>query len=157
MPEALAKSMAEWGERVIDEARSGEYGGVFMLFPGTIVTAGPTQLSVSRLVGVAPDVSRLSVRIRRRGSGWTWPHREKPVEELPGYDPGDGLFRLARLERHPLETGDFHWEDVWVCEKLQRSLHSPAYRFGPFAAGAGAEAPLEFFQRNVLDFVTAGP
>ena len=157
MPKALAKSMAEWGERVIDEARSGEYGGVFMLFPGTIVTAGPTQLSVSRLVGVAPDVSRLSVRIWHRGGGWTWPRREESVEELPGYDPGDGLFRLARLERHPLETGDFHWEDVWVCEKLQRSLHSPAYRFGPFAAGAGAESPLEFFQRNVLDFVTGGP
>ena len=51
MPEALAESMADWGERVIDEARSGEYGGVFMLFPGTIVTAGPTQLSVSRLIG----------------------------------------------------------------------------------------------------------
>ena len=107
MPTALAESMADWGERVIDEARSGEYGGVFMLFPGTIVTAGPTQLSVSRLVGAEPDVSRLSVRIWRRGDGWTWPRREEPVEELPGYDPGDGLFRLARLERRPLETGRF--------------------------------------------------
>ena len=43
-----------------------------------------------------------------------------------------------------------------MCEKMQHSLHSPAYRIGQLATGAGAEAPLEFCQRNVLDFVTGG-
>ena len=46
---------------------------------------------------------------------------------------------------------------MWICEKLQRSLRSPAYRCGPLAAGTGAEGPLEFFQRNVLDYLTPVP
>ena len=155
MPLAVAKAMGHRSGRATDAVQSGEYGGVFMLFPGTIVTADPTELSVSRLVGVTADVSRLSVRVwRHDDAGWKWPRREERPEDLPGYDPESGVLRLSHLGQHPLETGDFHWEDVWVCEKMQRSLHSPAYRIGRLAAGAGAEAPLEFFQRNVLDFVT---
>ena len=108
-----------------------------------------------RLVGVTAGVSRLSVRVwRHDDAGWKWLRRKERPEDLPGYDPESGVLRLSHLGRHPLETGDFHWEDVWVCEKMQRSLRSPAYRIGQLAAGAGAEAPLEFFQRNVLDFVT---
>lgn len=154
LPETVAKAAGGRALRAIDGAGSGEYGGVSLLFPSTFVTATPTELTVSRLEGVTADVSRLSTRVwLRKSAGWSnWFDREK-VEETPGYDPSSGFFRLSRLDRHPLETGDFHWEDIWVCEKMQRSLHSPAYRAGPLAAGAGAEAPLEVFQRNVLDFM----
>ena len=152
LPESVAKAAGGGAARAIDGAESGEYGGVFLLFPNTIVTATPAELTVSRLGGVAADVTRLSARVwRRRSAGWPkWFDRET-IEDAPGYDPSSEVFRLSRLDRHPLETGDFHWEDVWVCEKMQRSLHSPAYRVGRLAAGAGAEAPLEVFQHNVLD------
>ena len=154
LPEAVAEAAGGLAGRAIDGAGSGEYGGVFLLFPNTIVTATPTELTVSRLEGVAAGVSRLSVRAwRRKSAGWPkWFDRET-IGDAPGYDPSSGVFRLSSLDRHPLGTGDFHWEDVWVCEKMQRSLHSPAYRVGRLAAGAGAEAPLEVFQRNVLDFM----
>ncbi len=154
MPLAVAKAMGHQSGNAANEVWSGEYGGVFMLFPSTIVTASPSELTVSRLVGVTADVSRLSTRVwQHDDGGWKWLRRADRPEDLPGYDPESGVLRLSHLEQHPRETGDFQWEDVWVCEKMQRSLHSPAYRIGQLAAGAGAEAPLEIFQRNVLDFV----
>ena len=103
---------------------------------------------------MSAGVSRLSSRVwTRKEPGWSkWFDREN-IEDAPGYDPSSGCFRLSHLDRHPLETGDFHWEDVWICEKMQRSLNSPMYRVGRLAAGAGAEAPLEVFQRNVQDYM----
>lgn len=154
LPQTVAEAAGGGPAGAIEGAESGEYGGVFLLFPNTIVTATPTELTVSRLEGVAAGVTRLSARVwRRSGAGWPkWFDRED-VADAPGYDPSSGVFRLSHLDRHPLETDDFHWEDVWVCEKMQRSLHSPMYRVGRLAAGAGAEAPLEVFQRNVLDYM----
>ena len=155
MPLAVAKAMGHQSGKATDAVRSGEYGGVFMLFPSTIVTAYPSGLSVSRLEGVTAGVSRLSTRMWQHDeAGWKWLRGEERPEDFPGYDPESGVLRLSHLKQHPLETGDFQWEDVWVCEKMQRSLNSPAYRIAQLAAGAGAEAPLEFFQRNVLDFIT---
>ena len=157
MPETVAKAAAGWAAPPVEGAGSGHYGGVYLLFPNTIVTATPTELTVSRLEAVSAGISRLSLRAwTRKGAGWSkWFDREE-VEDAPGYDPSGGCFRLSHLECHPLETGDFHWEDVWICEKMQRSLNSPMYRVGRLAAGAGAEAPLEVFQRNVLDFMAPG-
>ena len=155
LPEAVARAGRDSDRLPIDGAETGEYGGVFVLFPNTIVTATPTELIVSRLDAVTADLTRLHTRVwGRKGGAWTRLLSGENVEDMPGYDPVSGLFRLSCLEQHPLEIGDFHWEDVWICEKLQRSLRSPAYRCGRLAAGAGAEAPLEFFQRNVLDYLT---
>ena len=154
MPEAIAAATNDQSALPIEDAGSGEYGGVFVLFPNTIVTATPTELVVSKLEGVTAELSRLSSRVwRRKGGEWKrWLGGER-VEDAPGYDPVSGYFQLSCLQQHPLETGDFHWEDVWIREKLQRSLHSPAYRCGPLAVGTGAEAPLEVFQRHVLDYL----
>ena len=159
LPEAIARSAVGSSARPIEGAESGEYGGVFFLFPSTVVTTSPGELSVSRLQGTAADTCRLSVRVwQRKRAGWErWlgeQDSEEDIKDMPGYDAASGVFRLAHLPGHPLETGDFHWEDVWVCEKLQRSLRSPNHRVGRLAAGPGAEAPLEVFQRNVLDFLT---
>ena len=81
--------MSEWGDKCIPRAESCEYGGVYMLFPNTVVTASPTELTVSRLVPITPDTTHLVAQSWR-------------------------------------------------------------------ASGAGAEATLEFFQQNILDFVAVG-
>ena len=158
LPEAVARRAAGSIAQPVEGAESGEYGGVYLLFPGTIVTASPGELSVSRLQGTAADTCRLSVRVwrRRQAGGPRWLGGDDRGEDLtgaPGYDAASGVFRLAHLPGHPRDTGDFHWEDIWVCEKMQRSLRSPNHRVGRLAAGPGAEAPLEVFQRNVLDFL----
>ena len=78
--------------------------------------------------------------------------KENP-EDAPGYDPETGEIVSGKWKTHPLETDDFQTEDIWVCEKMQRSLNSPNYACGPLAAGAGAEAPIELFQRQILKFM----
>jgi choline monooxygenase len=56
-------------------------------------------------------------------------------------------------KKHPLETGDFQTEDVWICEKLQRGIASPAYEHGPLAKGAGAEEPIEWFHHTLRQYL----
>ena len=68
-------------------------------------------------------------------------------------DPLTGHVSLDYLKSHPTEIGDHQLEDMWICEKVQRAMHSPKYRVGGLARGAGAEAALTFFQKSVLDFV----
>ena len=152
MPAALA-SQGSGHATVIPGAESGEYAGVYVLFPNTIVTASPVSLEVSRLKAVAPELSHLEVRTWTAKERWRkwFGERGDPASGHPGYDPESGLLKLEGLDRHPRESGDFHWEDVWVCEKMQRSLASPMHRVGALAAGPEAESPLELFQRNVLD------
>ena len=133
---------------------SGDYGGVYMLFPNSIVTTNPYGMTASRLVPTAPGTTLLIGRSWYPASGE--PSRGGDSEQdYPGYDPDTGYLKLDRLETHALETGDFHWEDVWICEKMQRSLDSPAYRVGALARGAGAESSLAFFQQCVLDYIEA--
>ena len=61
---------------------------------------------------------------------------------------------IANMGEHPLESSNFQIEDMWIVEKIQRTLHSPHYEVGPMAADDGAEGPLTHFQESVLDFVT---
>ena len=152
LPEALSKTITQWGGPIIKDARSQEYGGVYMLFPSTIITADPTEISVSRLIPVSSNFCHLKVRTWRScesvspNSGVT-----DDLKDLPGFDSDTGMYRLDSLDEHPLGTGDFQWEDIWICEKLQRSMNSPAFSFGPMASGSGAESPIEFFQQMVLN------
>ncbi|MDE0007377.1 MAG: hypothetical protein OXS50_03770, partial [Gammaproteobacteria bacterium] len=66
------------------------------------------------------------------------------------------VYRLADADRHPLESGDFQIEDIWICEKIQRNLRSPHFQVGPLANGPGAESPVAHFQQSVLDYVGDG-
>ena len=42
---------------------------------------------------------------------------------------------------------------MWICEKIQRGVHSPKYEVGPMANGPGAESPVTHFQQSVLDYL----
>ena len=150
-PEAMKE--ARWDGKIIKGANSGLYSGVYMLFPNTIVTASPTSFSLSTLVPAGPQVCRLRVRTWHGEPGaFDWMLGDGGgVENYPGYDADSGYLKLERLDQHALETGDFHWEDVWICEKMQRSLRSPRFHVDKLAAGAGAESPLIFFQRQIRE------
>ena len=132
------------------------YPGVVALFPLTFLTPNPWGISASvlepidaettrmRALSWAPASSkgRLAKALDRLTRTRKSAHAEKPH-----------VYRLADSDQHPLESGDFQIEDMWICEKIQRNLHSPHFEVGPLANGPGAESPVTHFQQSVLDYV----
>ncbi|MEM9277935.1 MAG: aromatic ring-hydroxylating dioxygenase subunit alpha [Pseudomonadota bacterium] len=138
------------GANEVPGAESPGYGGVYMLFPTTIVTPSKWSLTISSLEPVSAGETIMRART------WvpkSWFDMEGTPKSAPGFDKQSGEITSNNWTKHPLETGDFQTEDIWVCEKMQRSLNSPQYEVGPLAGGSGSESAIEVFQRQVLDFV----
>ena len=140
------------GARRLPGHQPATYPGVVALFPLSLLTPNPWGFSASVLEPVDAETTRMrtlswapsgSSGMLAKGLDWLWRfgQKERPV------------VRLADSTTHPLESGDFQIEDMWICEKIQRNLHSPHYEVGPMANGPGAESPITHFQRSVLDFV----
>ena len=122
---------------------------LILLILGWFVTLTPHgSAGQGAVVGLSADVDELELHKS--------PTDDDPAHVLgagdeAGRDPVDGRVKLELLEVHPKESGDFQLDDMWICEKMQRALHSPRYGVGALARGAGAEAPLTYFQQQVLD------
>ena len=143
------------------------YPGVVMLFPLTIYTPSPWGFSVSVLEPEGPEHTLMRTLDWAPAGGWKGipravrdvvraARRNGPAKRRGRTSPSPGggrVVRLADLDKHPLESGDFQLEDMWICEKIQRNLHSSKYRVGPMAEGPGAESPVTHFQRSVLDYL----
>lgn len=131
---------------IIPGAEEVGYGGVYHLFPATFIVSTPYVFSVTWLQATAPGHSHLHVR--------TWgleKQHEASLTHIPGYDAESGMITSARWTVPALEAGDFQTEDVWICEKVQRGLNSPAFELGPLSRGAGAEDPIRWFHQSVQD------
>ncbi len=136
----------EVAERAHEEAALG-YGGVYLLFPTTFLTPNPWGFSISTMEPI--DAGTTLFRVRN------WVPRgllndSYRAKDIPGYDEASGRIKSTCWNKHPLETGDFQTEDVWVCEKMQRALRSPKHEVSFLAQGSGGEAALAFFQESVL-------
>lgn len=139
------------GATKIKGAKDPGYGGVYMLFPTTIITPSPWSITISRLEPVSAGETILRART------WTpdsWFAAKENLSDVPGYDPATGLIESRNWTQPALETGDFQTEDIWICEKIQRGLNSSAYAPGPLAQGAGGEAMLPVFQQSVKRMLT---
>lgn len=53
---------------------------------------------------------------------------------------------------HPLASGDFLQEDIFVCEQLQKSLTSPIFKPGPSAEFG--ESPVREHQDIVWQYIS---
>ena len=120
------------------------YPGVVMLFPLTVYSPNPWGFYVSIIEPTGPESTNL------RTLSWV-------PEGIRGWfsdERSNGeVVRLDDLKEHPLESGNFQLEDMWICEKIQRNLRSPKYVVGPMANGPGAESPVTHFQQSVLDYL----
>jgi len=154
LPGAVATALAGWSQGRIDAAAADDYAGVYMLFPATIVVANPYGFSVSQLLPAAPG--RTLLRTRAWGIGPGAQAADAAASPTArARDPVTGHVRLALLDIHALQSGDFQLEDMWICESMQRALHAPMYAVAGLARGAGGEAPLAFFQQCVRDYLDA--
>lgn len=123
------------------------YPGVVMLFPLTILSPSPWGFYVSVLEPKGPE------RTDMRTYSWA------PAGSAGRFNIGERVepVRLVDLQEHPLETGNFQIEDMWIVEKIQRNVRSPKFSIGPLAQGAGAESPITHFQESVLEYLNTEP
>ena len=124
---------------------------VWWFFPNCGVLATSVFWSVFSVVPQGPERCYVDVR--------SWISAEARAQAayyklFPG--TGDNYadnrnITLRDLKGHPLDSGDFMIEDMWVCERLQQAMHSPVYQVDRLAHNA--ESSITFFQQNLLDFV----
>ncbi len=153
---AIAKTVADRVEKddrpTIAGAEDADYGGVYMMFPTTIALPNPYNFSVSQLLPLGPEKTLIRSRVWGiEGSKGRIIQNIEASEKAR--DPHTGYVKLELLDRHPTDTLDHQLEDMWICEKVQRALHSPKFSVGALARGGGGEATLEIFQRIVREMV----
>ena len=153
LPDLIRAQAKSYGLQAVPGFEKGNYPGVLALFPTTILTPSPYGLSVSKLIPLGANKMRLEVRSWEGVTGVLGKIFRESAENVPGFDPKTGVISSRNWKKHALDFNDFQSEDIWVCEKMQRSLNSPAYEVAALAQGAGAEAPLMHFQSSILDFI----
>jgi len=147
LPAKSRKDYKKYWTKPIKGADKRGYAGVYHLFPTTLITATPYSFSISSLTSDAVGTCRMVVR------QWVGPGQSKDERKyIPGYDAKTGIITSDNWTKPALETGDFQTEDVWICEKIQRGLNSPAFERGPLAKGAGAEDPLNWFHETIKSY-----
>ena len=153
----LAAKLSAGAERLPGH-EAPHYPGVVVLFPLTVYAPNPWGFYISVLEPTGPETTNL------RTLSWVpegfWGRLSGALSRgvrgacHPQEKPNDGeVVRLADLKEHPLESGNFQLEDMWICEKIQRNVRSPKYAVGPMAHGPGAESPVAHFQQSVLDYL----
>ena len=147
VPKFVEEQAAKSSVATIAGADNPGYGGVYMLYPTTIITPSPWSLTISAMEPVDAETTLLRATTFVANS---WLRYSESPSDAEGYDKTTGTIESKNWKKHPLETGDFQTEDIWVCEKMQRSLRSPQYSVGPLAPGSGAESPLEHFQKMII-------
>ncbi|MCG8491419.1 MAG: aromatic ring-hydroxylating dioxygenase subunit alpha [Sneathiellales bacterium] len=113
------------------------FGGVYFLFPATLIVPTPYNFSVSQLL--PSDEGSTDLLVRNWSLNSWFGGEDYSLKDIDGYDPETGKIRSVKWSRPALKSNDFQTEDVWIAEKRHKGLRSPAYETGPFADGSGGE------------------
>jgi Rieske 2Fe-2S family protein len=131
------------------------------LFPNISLYQNATSWSTFHVIPLGPALSL--VHSRTRGMASDKGEANGPVPVIPPEDLPDhivsakGRFatnRIGKTDIHPLKSNNVMLEDIYACEAMQIGMSSPAFSVGPFSTW---EAPLTFFQRQVLENVPLRP
>lgn len=121
-----------------------------MLFPAIGLAETECSWSVFHIIPCAVDKTKVVVRTKVKNcshleylkqgmrSANYWRQKNKPSQ--PQYD-----------NSHPLGSGDFMQEDIYICEQLQHSLTSPYFEPGPSATLG--ESPIRQHQAIVWQWI----
>ena len=117
-----------------------------MLFPCTGLVETESSWSVFQMVPLAVDQTKIIVRTKVKNCS-TLAFVKQAARSF-SYWQCQIKAKNERLgEQHPLASGDFMLEDIYVCEQLQKSLASPYMEFGPSASYG--ESPIREFHRLI--------
>ncbi len=158
--EPVVEKYKDWATKVYGDKNIGvvpgtnpeTYGGTFHMFFPTIGWVGMAH-SWSTFHVIPQSVDRTIVESRVR----VMPDAVDQMEASPRYKSrfNSGEIDLVTLDdapKHPMQTDNLMFEDMWACRQMQRAMNSPAYRVGAMARKF--ESTMTFYQRNVMDFVS---
>ena len=132
------------------------YPGIYFFFPGFFTLPSPGMFLTTEVIALAPNKTRVTGRAYCAPGG-----EQKALALIEALFPTPGRkayqgedpepVTIRNIEGHPLESGNFQLEDMWICERMQQAMESPAHQTGRLAL-AGESGVIQL-QRNVLDFV----
>lgn len=142
------------------------YGGeVFGIFPNLAIQSLLDNVGFAKIVPISPNKTLLEVfvMVTPWSSESEKSHRLKYLSEfapLPGVgyakDGNPNIrgrpLQLKDITGHPMDSGNFHVEDVWQVELIAKAIDSPAFEIGPLSNGEG-ETALTYFQKMLLDYL----
>ena len=131
-----------------NEAQLGAF--VPMLFPCFGLAESESSWSLFHIQPLAVDLTKVVIRTKVKNvSSFTFMTQ---AAKSSSYWQNKQKAKFSHLsEDHPLGSGDFMREDVYVCEQMQKSLHSAYFEFGPSAEFG--ESSIRGFQQRVLNWL----
>ncbi|MBV9738661.1 MAG: aromatic ring-hydroxylating dioxygenase subunit alpha [Hyphomicrobiales bacterium] len=133
-----------------------DYGFSYQwLFPNIAVSQTAYTWSTFHVIAVSAGMSLVRTRVRATKPATSAKMNVVHPEKLPSHIVSAKGFNLSadRLEIgpvHALESNNVMLEDIYACEKVQEGMASSVFSVGPLSKW---EAPLSFFQSQILDFV----
>jgi Rieske 2Fe-2S family protein len=134
------------------------YGASYQwLFPNLGLFQTATSWSTFHVIPVEPALSFVHSRVRAVPIAAMPDEETVDPDDLPAHIVSARGRCLSDAERrqsgppvHPLRSADVMLEDVYACEAVQRGLASSRSSVGTLSRW---EAPVAFFQRQILDYV----
>jgi phenylpropionate dioxygenase-like ring-hydroxylating dioxygenase large terminal subunit len=133
-----------------------DYGFSYQwLFPNVALSQTAYTWSTFHVIPVSAGASLVRTRVRAMKLEGSSKMNVVDAGELPAHIASAKGFNLSgsRLQIgpvHALESNNVMLEDIYACEKVQEGMGSSAFSVGPLSKW---EAPLTFFQSQILDFV----
>ncbi len=133
----------------IDKSQHGAW--VPMLFPGVGISATESTWSVFHIIPLAANKSRVVIRTKVQPCSDLTYLSQSMRSAMYWYKSTFAKDDKMSAD-HPLASGDFLQEDIFVCEQLQKSLTSPIYKPGPSAEFG--ESPVREHQHIVWQYIS---
>ena len=155
-PDGSSASRASSGLIPIHDESARAYPNIYFFFPSFFALPSEGMFLTSEIVPIDARNTRMT------GRAFCAPGAEanalrimQGLFPLPGHEySGEGTIgpiTVRNIEGDPMSSGNFQLEDMWVCERMQLAMESPAYEAGQLALAG--ETGVTKLQRNVLDFV----
>ncbi len=103
-----------------------------MLFPGIGLAESESSWSVFHIVPIAVDKTRVIIRTKMKDCS-TIEYLKQSICSADYWKKKIKAKNSQFDSKHPLGSANFMQEDIYVCEKLQKSFSSPFFDFGPSA------------------------
>ena len=121
-----------------------------MLFPGIGLGESETSWSVFHIIPLAVDRTRVEIRSKVMPAS-DWEFTKYSMRSASFWEKRLGAKYPSESPEHPLGSGDFMQEDIYVCEQQQKSFQSPWFELGPSASHG--ESPVREHQKVVWSYL----